>query len=230
MSLWVGSILSRLPSQCWLCAQPERTGLGLCHYCQECLPWLGTSVCRLCACTLAAPGVCGACLRRVATPVASTQAALRFEGLARELVHAFKFRHDLVAGRILARCLSMLVSTHINVTLAPIPSTPSRRLERGFDPACEICRFLGRATGQPVAMGLLRRRGNRAPQSSLLSRRHREVNSHGMFHVKRVATRPTSIILIDDVLTTGATSRAAAVALQQCGYSVEALWACTRTV
>lgn len=217
--------------RCWLCDGDARYGQDLCRACARELPWLGGQVCPTCALPLSSSGRCGACLSRPGV-IRRAVAALRYEHEARQLVHAYKFHRDLVAGRVLAQALLDKVSDHCRERcLIPITTTDERLRKRGFDPALEIARYLGSHSRGSRVLSALARRDSHAAQSSLNSKRTRRDNVRRVFHVKqpgKLASIPV-VTLVDDVLTTGATANAAARVLLAHGVSTVDLWVCART-
>jgi ComF family protein len=219
---------SLLQQECWLCGSEDADTHGLCTRCWCALPWLPADRCPRCAVPVPAGGTCGACLS-ASSAVLTTHAALLYRDEVRELMHAFKFRNDLAAGRILAQAMLAEVSVHLqNVLLLPVPSSPTRLKQRGFDPALELARMVTSRSGLPVLSEILTRSDNHAPQSAMVSRQRRSANVRGVFHVKRTPP-PLPIVLIDDVLTTGATTESAARALRRAGVSGVQRWICART-
>lgn len=107
------------------------------------------------------------------------------------------------------------------VVLIPIPLYPGREYYRGYNQARVFADALGRALNRPVAPDLLLRTKRRRPQSRI-DHRHREENVHGVFTVAETARSMAPIILIDDVVTTGATVREARRTLERAGYQVVA--------
>ncbi len=100
--------------------------------------------------------------------------------------------------------------------IVPVPSHWRRRLWRGFDQAAVLARELSRHLGVPVAEALRRTR-HTDPQAGL-ARRQRRLNVRGCFRAAAPETvRGRRVLLIDDVLTTGATANAAAAALKEAG-------------
>lgn len=134
------------------------------------------------------------------------------EGVARELVAALKFRRLLpVAGLMVERIAWLAPGVLLSGTIVPVPTARHRSLTRGFDPAAEIARGLGRETGLPVCACLARRGGGRQ-----VGRRRAERIGHPPL-IRPRGEVPRSVLLIDDVLTTGATLSSCARALRSAG-------------
>jgi ComF family protein len=103
--------------------------------------------------------------------------------------------------------------------LMPVPLHPVRMRERGYNQSEIISAGAARLTGLPVATGVMRRVRNTPSQTSL-TMRERELNVRGAFALKRGAVplvRKKRVILVDDVLTTGATFRACGGVLASAG-------------
>ena len=115
-----------------------------------------------------------------------------------------------------------------SVVLVPVPLHARRLLRRGYDQAALLARTLGAATGLRLDLGLLRR--TRATRRQVgLSEAQRQANVAGAFSVLRPVTADT-VVLIDDVFTTGATACAAATALLEHGTRVVEVLTLARVV
>jgi predicted amidophosphoribosyltransferase len=155
--------------------------------------------------------------------VDSCRALLAYDGVGRELVARMKYRNARTAVPVLARALAALVAGHGAFDAVTwVPTTAARRRSRGFDQAEVLARAVARALRLPCR-GLLRRRPG-PPQTgrSLAARRA------GPSLAARGPV-PTSVLLIDDVVTTGATVSAAAAALRAAGASEVHVLAAART-
>lgn len=134
------------------------------------------------------------------------------EGVARDLVVALKVRRLLPVAELIADRIQWLAPADLlSGAVVPVPSTRLRSSLRGFDPATEIAAALGEATGLRLDRCLARSGGRRQ-----VGRRRAERVGHPP-QVRAVGTVPRSVLLVDDVLTTGATLSACARALRAGG-------------
>lgn len=215
-----------LPPACRLCGGDGQPGRELCSGCEHDLPW-NRSCCKHCAEPLPAQGwlLCGRCLRR--RPVFDQALApLRFEPPVSQLVHAFKFRGDLAAGRLLADLLADAVPGNRPALLLPVPLHDKRLRRRGFNQALELARRLGRRLDIPVNTRMLVRCRDTPPQHEMPAQARR-ANVRGAF--KLLEELPaTHVALVDDVLTTGNTAAELARLLKRAGAVRVEVWAVAR--
>jgi len=134
------------------------------------------------------------------------------EGVARELVAALKFRRLLpVAGLMADRIQWLAPGALVSGTIVPVPTAPLRSAIRGFDPAAEIASALAQRAELPIEACLTRRGGGR----QVGKRRAQRIGHPPMIEARGQV--PRSVLLIDDVLTTGATLSVCARALRSAG-------------
>jgi predicted amidophosphoribosyltransferase len=134
------------------------------------------------------------------------------EGTARDLVAALKFRRLLPVAELMAERIHWLApATLLSGTIVPVPTARLRSLARGFDPAMEIATALASQTGLPLSACLIRTGGGR----QLGRRRAERIGHPPQIHPR--GEIPRSALLVDDVLTTGATLASCARALRSSG-------------
>jgi ComF family protein len=188
----------------------------------------GEPFCADCADALIPPGdgcprcgrpgratVCGACL---AHPPAfeAVQAGGLFGGPLADAIHALKYGDRPALARPLGRWLAAAVPLPPGAAVLAVPLGRKRRLTRGYDQAGRLAGWVARAGGAPLLAGALRRVRETPPQVGR-SRVARAANVAGAFAAdsRRVVGR--ELVLVDDVVTTGATADAAARALMAAG-------------
>jgi predicted amidophosphoribosyltransferase len=136
------------------------------------------------------------------------------EDVARQLVAALKFRRLLPVVELMAERIQWLAPAHmLSGTIVPVPSTPARLRGRGFEPAGELAVALAERLEAPIERCLLRRGTGRQ-----VGRRRVERLAHPP-DIRARGRAPRSALLVDDVLTTGATLTACARALRAAGAS-----------
>ena len=230
-----------LPADCFACGEPlgANQHLGACSVCWAGLAPLKPPVCRACGLPLPAGtdllgpagGRCAACVLHPGS-VDAVQAAVAYDGLARRFLLRAKSggRREIlgVLGLHLGRSLELSRFSLGCTIVVPVPSHPWTLLRRGFNPALELARPLARLLALPLRPRLLARRITRGTASKGLRLRDRRGAVSSSFLARPMPARGR-VLLIDDVVTTGATVEACAEALRARG-AVEvrvAAWART---
>ncbi|MGG7645313.1 double zinc ribbon domain-containing protein [Rhodovulum sp. YNF3179] len=217
------------PPQCLGCAAPVETEFGLCGTCWRDMAFLSGAGCDMCGQPLAAAAGpdedpaslhCDDCLA-APRPWARGRAALRYEGTARRLVLGLKHgdRTDLArpAGAWMARAAAPLLSP--DTLIVPVPLHWRRLFARRYNQAALLAVALGRETGCAVCPDLLVR-SRPTPMLDGLGRDARHAALSGCLrphprHGAQAEGRP--VLLVDDVMTSGATLAAAAEAVLAAG-------------
>ncbi len=214
-----------LPPRCLICREQGCNSLDLCGNCFDSLPW-NRLACDRCALPLPASGRCGACLQRP-PPLDATCAVFLYGSPVDRLLPRLKFHRDLAAGRLLAELMIPTLEAQPRpLALVPVPLHRQRLRQRGYDQALELARPLARRLDLPVLPCALRRIRNTAPQSELDARQRRR-NLRAAFQAGS-APLPDHVALVDDVMTTGQTLHAAALALRRAGVARVDAWVCAR--
>jgi len=205
------------PPRCAACGgQGRRAADIVCASCRRGLPWLTAPCCQRCALPLPCGRRCPA--REAAFDRA--WAAVAYEGVARDAMHALKF----AGARPLARVMAAQIAANTppallarggrnGLTLVAVPPHPRRLRARGFDPAELIAAGLARRTGLPLRRALCRGRAS----SHQLGASRDARRDPARLHFAARGPAPERVVLVDDVHTTGATLSACARALRDAG-------------
>lgn len=213
-----------LPPRCLRCGSTVDAVGALCPACWGAMDFLGPPLCICCGYPFEfdlGPGtLCGACARD-RPAYGRARAVLRYDDASKDLILAFKHadRTDGAPayGAWLARAGAELLAEA--ELIVPVPLHWSRLFARRYNQAALLALALGRASGLPVIPDLLRRR-RRTPSQGRLSAHARRRNVAGAFSIgpaQGSAVAGRRVLLIDDVLTTGATAEACTRVLQRAG-------------
>ena len=205
------------PPRCLSCGVQVDSDFGLCGACWRDTPFIGGLVCDACGTPLpgedgGGPVLCDDCIG-LPRPWAQGRAALEYRDNARKMILGFKHgdRQELArpAARWMARAACPILAP--GMLIAPVPLHWSRMLRRRFNQAALLAHHLGRQTGLPVCPDLLRRTRRTRPLEGVdRAARFALLADTITVHPRRAPHlhgRP--VLLVDDVMTSGATLSAA---------------------
>jgi len=238
MNGWVKNVQLRLatsllPPVCLLCGGVGSVGAGqirdLCPACRDALPWAG-SQCARCALPLSATdteALCGHCQTQ---PPAFERCLSPFfyQPPLDHLLLGLKFSGQLAQARLLGELMASWLVAIVDAPpehIIPVPLHNTRLRERGFNQAVELARPIARQFNQSLNIAGVQRTRATSPQSDL-SRKERLKNIKGAFEV--VKPLSGSVVIVDDVMTTGSTAHELARAMLDAGAERVEVWVCAR--
>jgi ComF family protein len=185
--------------------------------------------CSICAAAVPDSNViCRRCERR-GRAFDAAYAPYRYEFPLPALIHRMKYGGQLpitrILGCVLGRRLADRGTPQVDA-IVPVPLFAGREHRRGYNQAREIAVFAARELGLPVHGRLARRIRETAEQTGLAAGARRR-NLRGAFTIE-AGDVPSSVAIVDDVLTTGATAESLALALRRAGCRRIEVWAVAR--
>jgi competence protein ComFC len=199
------------------CAGCEKVGDRFCADCAQSLQQLLPPICEICGYPTLALGQCATC-RITLSALTGLRSVGFFEGPLQKAVHHLKYKRDIILADTLAQMFYQVWQTGIvpGDLVIPIPLSAKRLRERGYNQAGLLARGFAELARLPYAPAGAARMRHTASQVGLSAAKRRE-NVAGAFKADPRRVRGRSIILVDDVCTTGATLEACAEALRAAG-------------
>lgn len=203
------------PPVCASCGEP---GYRLCPECFEKINFMHGNQCHICGCSIRkANNLCDTC-RETSPPYDGVRSLAYYEGVIRECVHALKYENNQSLGDTFSNLLAELITKEnwqID-TVVPVPLSIQRYNERGYNQSSLLGKPLAarlKIKFNPFALKRIRH----TPSQVGLSADERRQNVIGAFKAENGLVCGKSVLLVDDVMTTGATMIACAQAIKDAG-------------
>ncbi len=227
LSAWgkLGALLL-FPSSCEVC-QALLVNPGEKVICRNCLDGMRMEQPPFCLCCgrfFSGSGeshFCAACLGR-RPPFVRHRSAARYEGMVKDIILAYKYRGFEILARSLGDFIIRTVGGEEDLwsgleAIIPVPLHPAKERKRGFNQARLLARRLAQRTDIPLLNGRLVK-VRPTPAQTSLEAHERETNLRGVFRVRKPAgVAGKTVLLVDDVCTTGTTLRECSRALRKAG-------------
>jgi competence protein ComFC len=221
----LGAVSSLLyPPVCTICLASIGADEYLCDDCHAKTTRIAPPFCATCSepfsGAISGPFTCANCSHRRLYFKAAV-AVYRSRGIVRRVVHDFKYGHQrhlrhLVAQWLCAALDDERLRGRKFEVIVPVPLHPARERERGFNQATLLAELLGERLSTPIKLALERVRYTTT--QTAFDRSERMENLHGAFRLRRkIDVQGLRVLLIDDVLTTGATLSECARVLKKAG-------------
>jgi len=203
------------PARCVGCG---REGDFLCGSCRDSLSQVIPPLCPHCGRPQPGATICSGCLSSPGE-IDGIRSPFSFDGVIRQAVYQLKYHNLRAVAPPLARLLYnyLLANPVPGNVLVPVPLHPKRLRERGYNQSALLARELGKLTSLEVVDGCLFRQQPTFSQARTSTVQERWSNVAGAFSCRDQRLRGKSVLLIDDVTTSGATLNAGAAALKAGG-------------
>lgn len=223
----IDSLLDAIwPRRCAVCGRPaDRPGRHVCSECLMRIPFIpAKGCCAVCGRDVEGQSeefLCEDCIGPNAPRFDRAASAVRFEGVAREMLLGYKFNSrlylradfaDWIEGAVRAR----LDTAAIDVVL-PMPLTTFHRMDRGYNQSGYLADELGRRFERKVRYDVLKRVGRPSRQAELHEDERRENVKGTIAVVNAQYVRGRTVLVVDDVMTTGSTLSECAKVLKEAG-------------
>ena len=215
------------PPKCIFCGamlslgtEPER---AVCPICEDKLPYtVGLFKCKGCGKPVEENEVyCGICRRAGKRPIRRFSAPYLYQKQVRRSILRFKRERFRGYAKVFARHMQAVLEydcpDQVFDVVVSAPPRIQRMREESYDQAAWLAQVLAKRMGVPYCLGVLKQKEKRRKQSSLMLK-ERWKNAEGNFYVKKPeAVEGKTVLLVDDVCTTGATLYYCAAALREAG-------------
>ena len=212
------------PPRCVYCG---RLGSWLCDQCQEEAQPIGPDICIRCGNPLTVRGLCQQCRQDPPDPLRGIRGVFFYNGPIAQSIRSLKYHGVRPLAPILAAHLASYIEEHPVPFdgVIPVPLHPEKLASRGFNQSELLAGGVTETLGMPLRTDLLERTRATRPQAQLNRRQRLQNVADAFAPIEGVRLHGETLLLIDDVATTGATLRACARALRRAGAGD--IWALT---
>lgn len=208
------------PPRCPVCDGIVPWKRDICPECERKLPRVDTARCRICGSPVEdGMLLCDDCME-MKHSFDSGMGIFIYDDTMRHVIAAFKYKerreYGHALGRLIVDASGDLIENWKPDVIVPIPIHKERLAERGYNQAEILAEEVSERTGIPMRSDILVRKGRTAAMKNL-NREERRANMVSAFAVPPGAYIPETVLIIDDIYTTGATIDAASSVLKKCG-------------
>lgn len=220
------------PEVCCLCEKRKATPAEhfVCKQCAQQIEFVGTPICERCGRTIEGEASvafeCSNC-RSMDLYYHSARSVLKARGPILKAIHLYKYSRAMwlepfLTSPFVEGALPSLEGLGLSKVI-PVPLFPAKARERGFNQAERLAKALSEALSIPLNCDAVKRPIPTPTQTSL-GRDERQANVRGAFSARGKSLKGLSIVLVDDVFTTGATANECARALKKAGAAEVRVW------
>lgn len=225
------------PPQCLSCKTIIGENGNLCPDCWEVIHFISGSKCNICGIPfeyeINEAAICGSCMFKKPS-YDCARAVFKYDDASRSLITSFKYSDKIAASDYFAKWIARSASDLIDEAdlIVAVPLHRIRLFTRRYNQSSLLANSLAKLTKKPIHHNMLRRTKNTKPQAGMMFKQ-RILNVRGAFKINAKYAdliKGKNIILIDDVMTTGATIEACAKAIKKAGASKVTALTVARTV
>lgn len=202
----------------WLLVNGEGAKECICHSCKEALPWIRDRRCTVCSMPLVSEQGCCVRCRERSFGFDEHCAAFLYADLPEVLLKAYKFGQHIRLSSLFGEAVEAVAPPHYRHCryVVPIPGNRKRTRLRGWSPTERLAREVGRNWAVPLRRMLRREAGGDQKELSYSGRMNSAVRRYSLrSHTAEIEAQ--TLVLVDDVFTTGATASACAELLKRAG-------------
>lgn len=209
---WLEKTFFPWDASCNICNAEGQLENGLCKKCASSLKRLSGNRCEICLDLINTSGLCAECLERRPSYEKLYCAYVYTEPL-KKLIYSYKFGSSQYLKHVLAPL--MMLEDNSYDYIIPVPLSPATARKRGYNQAFLLAEELSKRLNVPVLDGVLKKNNSKTAMA-MLDKKERRKTIKGLFYFDKKLSGET-ILLVDDICTTGETLRACSRELRKAG-------------